>query len=219
MPVRGRRRARGGLVLRRTLRRQFEPPRVHVGRSGVTHGGSPEGFGHGRGGVHRLRRLPPLCGRGSRGGQPRQADLRRRLALGGGRRGHPGYRFVQADIADPAAVHSAFAEHRPDAVLHLAAESHVDRSITGPGEFVRTNVVGTLTLLQAALEHWRTLKGEAQRRFRFLHVSTDEVYGSLGADGLFSEATALFGFFLCEFAQRPSYDATTTRRWPRAKRN
>ena len=69
----------------------------------------------------------------------------------------PGYRFVQAEIADPAAVHAAFAEHRPDAVLHLAAESHVDRSITSPGEFVRTNVVGTLTLLQAALGHWRTL--------------------------------------------------------------
>ena len=101
----------------------------------------------------------------------------------------PGYRFVQADIADPAAVHAAFAEHRPDAVLHLAAESHVDRSITGPGEFVRTNVVGTLTMLQAALEHWRGLEGEAKARFRFLHVSTDEVYGSLGAEGLFSEET------------------------------
>ena len=102
----------------------------------------------------------------------------------------PGYRFVQADIADPTAVHAAFAAHRPDAVLHLAAESHVDRSITGPGEFVRTNVVGTLTMLQAALEHWRGLEGEARARFRFLHVSTDEVYGSLGAEGLFTEETA-----------------------------
>ena len=102
----------------------------------------------------------------------------------------PGYRFVQADVADPAAVGAAFAEHRPDAVLHLAAESHVDRSITGPGQFVRTNVVGTLTMLQAALEHWRGLEGAARDAFRFLHVSTDEVYGSLGAEGLFTEATA-----------------------------
>ena len=101
----------------------------------------------------------------------------------------PGYRFVHADVADAAAVAAAFAEHRPDAVLHLAAESHVDRSITGPGAFVHTNVVGTLTLLQAALEHWRGLSGEAREAFRFLHVSTDEVYGSLGDQGLFTETT------------------------------
>ncbi len=101
----------------------------------------------------------------------------------------PGYRFVQADIADADAMARAFEEHRPDAVMHLAAESHVDRSITGPGEFVRTNVVGTLTLLQAALGYWRGLEGERRARFRFLHVSTDEVYGSLGAEGLFTEET------------------------------
>ena len=101
----------------------------------------------------------------------------------------PGYRFVQADIADARAVAAAFAEHRPDAVMHLAAESHVDRSITGPGEFVRTNLLGTYTLLQAALEHHRSLEGAARDAFRFLHVSTDEVYGSLGAEGLFTETT------------------------------
>ena len=101
----------------------------------------------------------------------------------------PGYRFVQADIADADAVRAAFTEHRPDAVLHLAAESHVDRSITGPGAFVHTNVVGSYVMLQAALEHWRTLEGEAKARFRYLHVSTDEVYGSLGAEGLFTETT------------------------------
>ena len=100
------------------------------------------------------------------------------------------YRLVVADIADEAAMRAAFAEHRPDAVVHLAAESHVDRSITGPGEFVRTNVVGTYVLLQAALEHWRGLEGKAKARFRFLHVSTDEVYGSLGPEGLFTEETA-----------------------------
>ena len=82
-----------------------------------------------------------------------------------------------------------FAEHRPDRVMHLAAESHVDRSITGPAAFVQTNVVGTYTLLDAALAHWRTLDGEARDAFRFLHVSTDEVYGSLGPEGLFTEAT------------------------------
>ena len=101
----------------------------------------------------------------------------------------PLYRFEQADVTDAAALARIFAEHRPERVLHLAAESHVDRSITGPGAFVHTNVVGTYTLLDAALAHWRGLDKEARARFRFLHVSTDEVYGSLGADGLFTEAT------------------------------
>ena len=101
----------------------------------------------------------------------------------------PLYRFVHADITDAPAMARAFAEHRPGRVLHLAAESHVDRSITGPGAFVSTNVVGTYTLLDAALGHWRSLEGEARVRFRFLHVSTDEVYGSLGAEGLFTEET------------------------------
>jgi len=99
------------------------------------------------------------------------------------------YQLLKADICDAAAMTAAFAEHRPDAVIHLAAESHVDRSITGPAAFIETNIVGAYVLLQAALDYWRTLEGEARAAFRFLHVSTDEVYGSLGAEGLFSETT------------------------------
>ncbi|MBW8780833.1 MAG: dTDP-glucose 4,6-dehydratase [Verrucomicrobia bacterium] len=103
---------------------------------------------------------------------------------------HPRYRFVQADICDAAALRSVFADFKPDWVMHLAAESHVDRSIDGPGAFIQTNVVGTYTLLQAARVHHASLSGPARDRFRFLHVSTDEVYGSLGDTGLFTEATA-----------------------------
>ena len=99
------------------------------------------------------------------------------------------YGFAQGDIADAGFVARTIAGFRPTAIMHLAAESHVDRSITGPGEFVTTNVVGTFTMLQAALAHWRDLQGEDQARFRFLHISTDEVFGSLGPDGLFSETT------------------------------
>lgn len=102
----------------------------------------------------------------------------------------PDYAFVQADIADRAAVQAIFDTHRPDAVLHLAAESHVDRSISGAGPFVETNIVGTYVMLDCALEYWRGLTGAAKDAFRFVHVSTDEVYGSLGADGLFEETTA-----------------------------
>ena len=101
----------------------------------------------------------------------------------------PRYTFVHADICDAGAMAQVFAEHRPDAVMHLAAESHVDRSITGSGPFVRTNVVGTHTLLDAALAHWRGLDPDTAAKFRFLHVSTDEVYGSLGDTGLFAETT------------------------------
>ena len=105
--------------------------------------------------------------------------------------GRPGFTFIQADICDAAALRAAFAEHRPDAVLHLAAESHVDRSIDGPGEFIATNITGTFQLLQAALGYWRTLSGPLRDAFRFLHVSTDEVFGSLGPlDAAFTEATA-----------------------------
>jgi dTDP-glucose 4,6-dehydratase len=99
------------------------------------------------------------------------------------------YTLLQHDICDAAAMAAAFAAHRPDAVIHLAAESHVDRSITGPGDFVQTNIVGTYTLLQAALDYWRGLDEALCDRFRFLHVSTDEVYGSLGPEGLFTETT------------------------------
>jgi dTDP-glucose 4,6-dehydratase len=101
----------------------------------------------------------------------------------------PRYRFVQADIADRPAVDATLAEFRPDGVMHLAAESHVDRSITGSDAFVRTNIMGTFTLLEACRVHWSGLPGAARDAFRFLHVSTDEVYGSLGADGLFTETT------------------------------
>ena len=102
----------------------------------------------------------------------------------------PDYVFVQADVADRAAISAVFATHRPDAVLHLAAESHVDRSISGAGPFIETNIVGTYVMLDCALDYWRSLDGDAKDAFRFLHVSTDEVYGSLGADGLFEETTA-----------------------------
>ncbi len=99
--------------------------------------------------------------------------------------------FVQGDICDRALVRGLLATHRPRAIVHFAAESHVDRSIHGPAEFVQTNVVGTFTLLEEARAYWGALEGGAKAAFRFLHVSTDEVYGSLGpADPAFSEATA-----------------------------
>jgi dTDP-glucose 4,6-dehydratase len=94
----------------------------------------------------------------------------------------PRYTLVHADICDAAAMARTFAEHRPDAVMHLAAESHVDRSIDGPGEFIQTNIVGTFVLLQAARAYWNTLDGAARDAFRFHHVSTDEVFGALGDD-------------------------------------
>ncbi len=98
--------------------------------------------------------------------------------------------LVRADIADTDAMRHVFAEMRPDAVMHLAAESHVDRSIDGPAEFIRTNVIGTFTLLEAARAHFATLDGAARETFRFHHVSTDEVFGELGpADPPFNEAT------------------------------
>jgi dTDP-glucose 4,6-dehydratase len=101
----------------------------------------------------------------------------------------PNYRFERADIADRAAMDAIFARFRPTHVMHLAAESHVDRSITGSAAFIETNIVGTFTLLEAARAYWSTLDAEAKDGFRFLHVSTDEVYGSLGPDGLFAETT------------------------------
>ena len=103
--------------------------------------------------------------------------------------GNPAHVFVQGDIGDRALVARLLAEHRPDAVLNFAAESHVDRSIDGPGAFVQTNVVGTLGLLEAVRDHWKGLEGGAKEAFRFLHVSTDEVYGTLGATGKFTETT------------------------------
>lgn len=102
---------------------------------------------------------------------------------------HPNYAFVKADICDRAAMESVFADAQPSAVLHLAAESHVDRSIAGSAPFIDTNVVGTYQLLEAARIHYSRLSAEARSRFRFVHVSTDEVYGSLGATGRFCEDT------------------------------
>ena len=101
---------------------------------------------------------------------------------------HPNYVFVQVDICDASAVQSTFDAHAPDVVMHLAAESHVDRSIDGPGAFIETNVTGTYNMLQAARSYWNA-KGRPER-FRFHHISTDEVYGTLGDTGLFTEDTA-----------------------------
>lgn len=101
----------------------------------------------------------------------------------------PLYQFVHADICDANAVQNAIANFRPDRIMHLAAESHVDRSITGAADFVQTNVIGTFTLLEGARAYWNNLLEPQRSAFRFLHVSTDEVYGSLGEDGLFEETT------------------------------
>ena len=105
-------------------------------------------------------------------------------------KGDPRHLFVRGDIADRALVEALLDQHRPRAVLNFAAESHVDRSIRGPADFIATNVVGTFTLLEATRAYWLALPAKERERFRFLHVSTDEVYGSLGpADPPFSETT------------------------------
>ncbi len=101
----------------------------------------------------------------------------------------PRHDFERVDIVDASAVRRVFEQYQPSAVIHLAAESHVDRSIDGPGEFIRTNVVGTFTLLHAATEYWKAAGDELRCDFRFLHVSTDEVFGSLGPQGYFTEET------------------------------
>jgi dTDP-glucose 4,6-dehydratase len=101
----------------------------------------------------------------------------------------PNYRFVKADICDREAVVASISGFKPDHIMHLAAESHVDRSITGAKAFIETNVMGSFILLEAARDYWMGLAGEEKARFRFLHVSTDEVYGSLGLEGLFTETT------------------------------
>ena len=102
----------------------------------------------------------------------------------------PHYRFEHVDICDAVEVARLFREHQPDAVMHLAAESHVDRSITGPAAFIETNIVGTYTLLEAAREYWNNQSVERKNTFRFHHISTDEVYGSLQDSGFFTEKTA-----------------------------
>jgi len=103
--------------------------------------------------------------------------------------GRENYRFLKADIRDLSAMERAVRDFQPARIMHLAAESHVDRSITGAADFVETNVIGTFTLLEAARAFWSKLPDQQKGDFRFLHVSTDEVYGSLGEDGLFSEET------------------------------
>ncbi|PWC85429.1 dTDP-glucose 4,6-dehydratase [Azospirillum sp. TSH100] len=107
-----------------------------------------------------------------------------------GAEGNPRYAFEKVDICDAAELRRVFDTHQPDAVMHLAAESHVDRSIDGPGEFIQTNVVGTFRLLEAARGYWSALPAERKERFRFHHISTDEVFGTLGDDGFFTETTA-----------------------------
>jgi len=102
----------------------------------------------------------------------------------------PRHIFSQTDICDRAAIDALFAEYRPDGIIHLAAESHVDRSIHGPGDFIHTNITGTYVLLEAARGYWSTLDDAGKAAFRFHHVSTDEVFGSLGATGMFTETTA-----------------------------
>lgn len=102
---------------------------------------------------------------------------------------HPNYQFEQQDIGDMSAMQEIFAKYKPDAVMHLAAESHVDRSIDGPSDFIQTNILGTYTLLEVTKSYYLAQERDFQNNFRFLHISTDEVYGSLGPQGLFSETT------------------------------
>lgn len=129
-------------------------------------------------------------------GEGRQVVVLDKLAYSGNLanlasiKGRPNFSFVKADICDRPAVEAVFAEHRPDAVLHLAAESHVDRSIDGPMAFVDTNIAGTAILLEVARNHRQTLPVERRDRFVFHHVSTDEVFGELGEQGRFDETTA-----------------------------
>ncbi len=125
---------------------------------------------------HRILNLDKL----TYAGNPRSLD---------GLAHHPRYRFVEGDIGDAALVGAILDDFEPDIVTHLAAESHIDRSIDGPAAFIETNIVGTFVLLSRTLEYWRTLKSDAKWRFRFHHISTDEVFGSLGAEGFFTEAT------------------------------
>jgi len=101
----------------------------------------------------------------------------------------PRYHFERVDICDAKAIRELFDHYKPDGIIHLASETHVDRSIDGPAAFIQTNIIGTYTLLESARKYWTNLCGDAKERFRFLHVSTDEVFGSLGPTGYFTEAS------------------------------
>jgi dTDP-glucose 4,6-dehydratase len=101
----------------------------------------------------------------------------------------PNYQFLQIDICDQIAIHNAIQEYKPTTIVHFAAESHVDRSIDGPESFIQTNIVGTYQLLNQSMQYWKSLTEDAKKNFRFLHVSTDEVFGSLGETGYFTEET------------------------------
>lgn len=103
---------------------------------------------------------------------------------------HPAFSFIRGDIADSALVSKILEDHNPQAVMNLAAESHVDRSIDGPEDFIQTNIVGTFRILESCRYHWNALPKEGKDAFRFLHVSTDEVFGSLGQEGYFTESTS-----------------------------
>jgi len=103
---------------------------------------------------------------------------------------NPRYSFKQVDICDQHEIELAFSEFQPDVIMHLAAESHVDRSIDGPSDFIKTNIVGTYVLLEETRKYWLSLNNEKKRNFRFHHISTDEVYGSLGKTGMFTEKTS-----------------------------
>jgi dTDP-glucose 4,6-dehydratase len=105
-------------------------------------------------------------------------------------RSNPNYAFERQCICEATSLRKLFEKYQPIAVMNLAAESHVDRSIDGPGEFIQTNIVGTFTMLQEALRYWRTLTPDRRAQFRFLHISTDEVFGSLGKEGYFTETTS-----------------------------
>jgi dTDP-glucose 4,6-dehydratase len=102
---------------------------------------------------------------------------------------NPRYSFEKVDVCDRSAITGLFEKYKPDGVMHLAAESHVDRSIDGPGEFIQTNIIGTYTLLEASRSYWSKLSDQRKKEFRFHHVSTDEVFGALGDTGLFTEET------------------------------
>ena len=116
---------------------------------------------------------------------------------------NPRYSFQKVDICEGPLLRELFERYQPDAVMNLAAESHVDRSIDGPREFIQTNIVGTFTLLQEALRYWRACSSERHGRFRLLHISTDEVFGSLGLDGFLRKCPPSCRIHLTQQARRP----------------